>query len=112
MKKALIKDSLVEIRKSFGRFLSILLIVMLGVAFFAGLRAASPDMHNTADAYFDEYELMDIHLISTLGFSQSDLKSIEDNEYVEKAFPSYSSDMLLNNGDTDMVIKTMGMEEG
>ena len=43
MKKALIKDSLVEIRKSFGRFLSILLIVMLGVAFFAGLRAASPD---------------------------------------------------------------------
>ncbi len=112
MKKALIKDSLVEIRKSFGRFLSILLIVMLGVAFFAGLRAASPDMHNTADVYFDEYELMDIHLISTLGFSQSDLKSIEDNEYVEKAFPSYSSDMLLNNGDTDMVIKTMGMEEG
>ena len=35
MKKALFKDSLKEITKNFKRFISILLIVLLGVGFFA-----------------------------------------------------------------------------
>ena len=44
MHSALWKDTLREIRKSFGRFLSILLIVALGVGFFAGVKASVPDM--------------------------------------------------------------------
>ena len=66
MNTALIKDILREIRKSLGRFLSILLIVALGVAFFAGVRASVPDMKYTADAYFDEYNMQDIQLLSTV----------------------------------------------
>ena len=38
------KDFYMEIRKSPGRFLSILFIVALGVAFFSGIRASEPDM--------------------------------------------------------------------
>ena len=48
------KDFYMEIRKSPGRFLSILFIVALGVAFFSGIRASEPDMRLTGDAYFDE----------------------------------------------------------
>ena len=36
-----------EIKKSSGRFVSILFIVALGVAFFSGIRASEPDMRVT-----------------------------------------------------------------
>ena len=52
-KKALRKDFYMEIRKSFGRFLSIFFIVAIGTAFFSGIRAAEPDMRLSGDAYFD-----------------------------------------------------------
>ena len=65
MKTALIKDSIKEIAKSFKRFISILLIVLLGVGFFAGIKATSPDMRLTLDKYFDDKNVMDIQVIST-----------------------------------------------
>ncbi len=52
MKKALLKDSLKEIKTSYKRFISILLMALLGVGFFAGLRATSPDMIDTLDKYY------------------------------------------------------------
>ena len=64
------KDFYMEIRKSPGRFLSILFIVALGVAFFSGIRASEPDMRLTGDAYFDESNLMDIKALSTYGVTQ------------------------------------------
>ena len=54
IKKVTRKDFHMEIRKSPGRFLSILFIVALGVAFFSGIRAAEPDMRLSGDSYFDE----------------------------------------------------------
>ena len=44
MPKILWKDLFVEIRHSLGRFFSIVCIVALGVAFFAGIKASAPDM--------------------------------------------------------------------
>ena len=76
MKTALLKDGIKEIKNSYKRFISILLIVLLGVGFFAGLRAASPDMKKTLDTYFDDYDVMDIQVISTLGLTDNDLSLI------------------------------------
>ena len=45
--KKIDKESLVSIVKSKKRFISILLIVLLGVGFFAGIKATSPDMEDT-----------------------------------------------------------------
>ena len=58
MKTALLKDSVKEIRKTFKRFLSILMMSLLGVGFFCGLRASSPDMKETIDKYFDDCNFM------------------------------------------------------
>ena len=55
MKNALVKDTVREIKKSFGRFLSIFAIVGIGVAFFAGVKEGEPVMKGSADKYFDEY---------------------------------------------------------
>ena len=74
--KAYCKDILKEITHSLGRFLSILLIVAIGVAFFAGVKASVPDMKNSADHYFDQQNLHDIRLLSSMGFSENDVKAI------------------------------------
>ena len=42
--------------KKSGRFLSIVLIVAIGAAFFAGIRATEPDMRYTGDAYSDKFQ--------------------------------------------------------
>lgn len=77
------KDTLRQITKSPGRYLSILLIVALGVGFFAGIKATAPDMKITADKYFDDYRLMDFRLISTMGFNEEDINAIKDLEEIE-----------------------------
>ena len=59
-KKALRKEFYMEVRRTWNRFLSLLLITALGVAFFSGIRAAQPDMELSADRYYQETQLMDV----------------------------------------------------
>ena len=73
MKKVIFKDMLREITRSWARFLSIFAIVMVSVAFFSGIRATAPDMRHTADQYYDQYNMMDIRVLSTLGLTQDDI---------------------------------------
>ena len=88
------KDFYMEIRKSPGRFLSILFIVALGVAFFSGIRASEPDMRLTGDTYFDESNLMDIKTLSTYGVTQDDVDAILKIDGVEHAEGAYSADFM------------------
>ena len=88
------KDFYMEIRKSPGRFLSILFIVALGVAFFSGIRASEPDMRLTGDTYFDESSLMDIKALSTYGVTQDDVDAILKIDGVEHAEGAYSADFM------------------
>lgn len=88
------KDFYMEIRKSPGRFLSILFIVALGVAFFSGIRASEPDMRLTGDTYFDESNLMDIKALSTYGVTQDDVDTILKIDGVEHAEGAYSADFM------------------
>lgn len=105
MTTVLHKDSIKEIINTRKRFLSILLIVLLGVGFFAGIRAASPDMKKTADTYFDETKMMDIEVISTLGLTDNDVEKIQDMQDVEVAEGSYSKDVLTRVDDEEYVLK-------
>lgn len=73
MNKVVWKDNLSEIKKSWPRFLSILLIMLLGVAFFVGIRSTSPAMIETAQQYFEQYNLPDGKIQSTLGLTQEDV---------------------------------------
>ena len=90
MKSALWKDILREIRKSKGRFFSIMMIVAIGVAFFAGVKGSVPDMKYTADKYFDDYQAQDIQLVSSVGFTKEDVEEIRKVEGVEGVHPTYT----------------------
>ena len=67
-KNRLFTDALREVKNTFSRFLSILVLSGLAVAFLAGLRAAAPDMEYTADNYFDGSNFMDAYVLSTKFF--------------------------------------------
>ncbi|MBU3106808.1 FtsX-like permease family protein [Clostridium gasigenes] len=105
MKNALLKDTFREIKKSFGRFVSIFAIVTLGVAFFAGIKAAAPDMRITADKYYDDYNFMDFRLLSTLGFNENDIDKIKKYENIEGIFPTSSMDVLTTINNNELVLK-------
>ena len=85
MKKALHKDFWVEIRKTKARFISIFCIVALGVAFFSGIQASSPDMRLSGDAYYTESKMMDLKVMGTLGLTEEDVEAVRKVEGVEWA---------------------------
>lgn len=109
--KATRKDFYMEIRKSLGRFLSILFIVALGVAFFSGIRASEPSMRITGDHYFDQEELMDIQALSTFGITDDDIDAIEAVEGVERVEGAYSADMLCETKKKQYVFHVMSLPE-
>ena len=96
-----LKDIFREIKISLGRFLSILCIVAIGVAFFAGIKASAPDMKNSADTYFDKYNVQDIQVYSTIGLTKKDVADIKKIKGVKSVQPSFSMDS------TEMVIKVI-----
>lgn len=96
MTKSLLKNTFREIKNSKARFISIMAIIALGVGFFAGIKATVPSMYNLAESYYNEQNLMDYRLVSTVGFDEDDIKAVEKTEGVSFVMPSYFSDAQLS----------------
>lgn len=94
-KKALLKTSFREIRNSPARFLSILTIIFLGVAFFVGIGATGPDMIASGDKYFQQQKLADLNVVSPLGLTDKDLSLIKETDEVATAQGQYMLDLEL-----------------
>jgi putative ABC transport system permease protein len=105
MKKSLLKDAVRQILKYPGRFLSIFTIVAIGAAFFAGIKTAAPNMKYTADRYYDNYHMMDLRLLSTMGFVEEDLIAVQNVDGVKKAQVSYFQDVVSTIGSNEMVFR-------
>ncbi len=110
--KIIYKDVFREIKKSKGRFISLFLIVVLGVAFYTGIRSSSPDMMISADTFYDESNLADIRVISTLGITKGDIEALSKVDGVEKAYGNYTSDFLCKGEDSQYVVKVIAATEG
>lgn len=109
--KALRKDSILQIKHTLKRFVSILLMALLGVGFFAGIKATSPDMKYTLDKYFDEHNIFDIELLSTLGFSTKDVEAIEKMDGIKTILPTYSTDIAFKMEERTIVAKAYAYTE-
>lgn len=98
-----------EIKRSRNRFLSIIVIVLLGVAFFAGIRAAGPDMRISADAYYDKTKMMDIRLMGTLGFTKEDAEKVMKIQGIEQVECGYSADVFCSTDTEQSIIHLMSI---
>lgn len=94
--KLLFKNTIKKIKKSLGRFISITVIIALGVSFFIGLRESTPGILYTVDNYYDNHNLMDFKIISTKGLTKGDVSSLKELSNVDRVIPSYSVDVLIN----------------
>lgn len=99
-KTALLKTSIREIKQSPARFLSILGIIFLGVAFFVGIGATGPDMIKSADHYYGKTKLADMSIYSSLGFSAEDKAVLLEEENIQTVNLQYLLDLPLSQKNT------------
>lgn len=95
MGSSMMKTTLREIRQSLGRYLAIMAIVALGVGLFCGLKVTRDVMVKSAQQYFEERQLYDISLLSTVGFDTDVAKQLSRREKVLDAQGAVSTDALL-----------------
>ena len=111
MKSALLKDSIKEIKNTYKRFLSILVMAFLGVGFFAGMRAASPDMVDTIDQYYKESQVYDIKILSTLGLTNDDIDALSEIDEIENTVGTYETDGKIEIDNKEIITKIMSVEK-
>lgn len=120
-KRALWKDIFREIGHTKARFISIFAIIMLGVSFFSGIKAAGPDMLDTAGTFYRETGLMDLKVQSTYGLTEANLKLLKDVPGIGEIQPGYSADVFAGNNalilkvfsyNTDTTLNQYRMIEG
>ena len=104
------KDTFRLIRKTRKRFITILLIVLLGVGFMVGLMCSAPTMRASVDKYFDEYSFMDIQLYSSYGFDDRDIDALRKSDNIDKLFATKFVDVFVKNDDTSIVTRVQELE--
>ena len=109
--KAIQKDFWREIRNTRSRFLSILILVALAVAFLSGLRCTAPDMKNTCDSYLDQQNFMDIQVLSTLGVTEEDLDVLLAQPGISGGEAGWSVDAYAQTPDLDIVAKVHSLPQ-
>jgi len=90
MKSSYLKDIIRTIRQNAKRFTALLCITMLGITVFNGICAACKDMYLAADRFYDEQQLFDIRVMSTLGLTDDDVEVLQGVQGVRTAEGSYS----------------------
>ena len=103
----LVKNSLKKIKKSFGRYLSLVIIILIGVGFYTGIIESIPNIKRVQTEYYDDKNAMDIKILSTFGFDDADVLAISEVDDVDVAVGSYSVDTLVN----DEVVRVHAIED-
>ena len=112
MKKASTKDILRTVWKEKKRFISIMMITVLGVTMMTGIEAGCRDLKISADNFFDSQDLFDISVMSTLGLTEDDVLEIQTMEGVEKAEGSFSEIVHTKNKEVNKTAEMKVYKEG
>lgn len=80
-KKILYKDAWQSIGRSPGRFIALVLLMLLGTFSFVGLKITGPDMRQTGLNYFNQTHLADMTVTSAYGLNQADQARVKTVNY-------------------------------
>lgn len=78
IKNVYLKSIYRDIKASFGRFISIVLIIFMGVMLFVGIKSVGPDLEATVNQFIEKNRLSDLQIVSSAGLSQEDLEAAEE----------------------------------
>lgn len=104
-KSAVRKNTLREIMRTKSRFIAILAIIGISVGFFSGLKSSAPSMITTALQYFEDTRLMDIRLVSTIGFDDTDIRELSERDDVDAVMPGYMADVIITQDNVDKAVR-------
>lgn len=71
-----------------------IIIVLLGVGFLAGIQASAPDIVASLGKYMNGQKLMGFQIVSTMGLTDGDVQAIKALKGAGTVTPSYSLDIL------------------
>lgn len=111
MKTAYLKDCVRKLKSSIFQYISIILIIILGVAFFVGMNVVSPNMEFTAEKYLKDNKIYDIQLISTIGWEDKDVEIAKQTENVELAEGAYMQDVLVESETKTLAVRLNSIPE-
>ena len=95
------KDTLRSWLRSWKRFLSIVVICLLGVSVLTGIYAGCRDMFMAADRFYDEQGLHDIQVLSTYGLTDDDVMALRRIDGVDVVQPDRTQSATTDVGGTD-----------
>ena len=107
---AFTKTILRGIRDSLGRFLAILGIVALGCGFYAGLQMCGPDMRAAADDFYKGTNLYDMRLVSSMGFTGTDVARARQLEGIKSVMGAATCDVMVNMGTQETVCRMSSLD--
>lgn len=112
-KNIMFKNLLQSIRKSMGRYIAITAIIALGTAMFVGLRTTKSDMIATGQKYMDEQHMFDLRLLSTYGWTESDVDAIRGMDGITAAEGTVTLDAIVTveGSEREGVYKLYGIPE-
>ena len=100
MKKTFLKSFFKNIYHSLSRLLSIICIVILGVGFLVGLLTCAPNIENSIDHYYDQYNVSDIDMMTTFGIYDEHKEFFDSIDSIENyKFESRNDSYVTYNGD-------------
>jgi len=103
----LFKNALMKVKKSLGRFFSLIIIIAVGISFFAGIRASSPNILNSVNTYYENNNFMDFKIVGSMGLDDDDVRALRQLDNISLAEPSYSLDVLSEG----KVVRVHAIEE-
>ena len=101
----LITLSFRKIKKSFKRFMSLVVLSLLGVSFFIGMKISMPNLLVSLDTYYKDKNTFDVEIVSSNGLNDKDIEEIKKLDNNIKVFAFHSKDVLVNyiNSNTDAI---------
>ncbi len=103
-KKTLNKTIFKSFIESKGRFLSIMLLMMLGSMTLVALKVTGPDIDKSANKYYEDYNLSDVNVISDYGITENDAKEIDQIKNIADVEYGYFSDATIDDTPTSFRI--------
>ena len=110
-KKAYLKDCRKMFKNNFTRFISIVLIIILGTAFFVGMNAVAPAMEDDAEKYMKENNIFDISLSSNLGYKEEDIEKFKEDADVKEIQGVFLYDVLTLYDKKDVTLRLFSSDK-
>lgn len=105
--KVINRDILREISKTKSKFISIMIIMFLGVFIFVGLKETSPAVVNTYNKYIERHKMYDLRVSHNFGINEEDMKIINALDNVDLSESYFIKKLQITNSNEFVNIESL-----